>query len=224
VGDAPPTGHVCASLPARCRPPRPGPRTNPAPRVGGGGQLAGVSGAWTRWEDQTCVVRGGQARAGPGTRGARRPFRPRPRPRGRGPRPATIGRSSRTAPPCLGSARLCAFSIALPARVCCSLPQLPPGIPLRCSYLPTRSAPSGTTPQTLQNNEFNCCHEEISIRTDKYYCAARKLYFFLEGTESGGAIRAVVCCDAKLSSLHAEARGLPIGLLELGVGSWIWLR
>lgn len=101
----PPTGHVCASLPARCRPPRPGPRTNPAPRVGGGRQLAGVRGAWTRWPvDQTCVVRGGQARAGPDTRGARRPFRPRSR--GRGPRPATIGRSSRSALRHPASARL----------------------------------------------------------------------------------------------------------------------
>lgn len=184
--------------------------------------MAGVRGAWTRWPvDQTCVVRGGQARAGPDTRGARRPFRPRSR--GRGPRPATIGRSSRSALRHPASARLgfgcarflllCRRASAFPCHSCLPGFRCAAATYLHAVLLLAPPSPS----QTLQNNEFNCCHEEISIRTDKYYCAARKLYFFLEGRESGGAIRAVVCCDAKLSSQHAEAWG------PTGYSSWGWI-
>lgn len=131
--------------------------------------------------------------------------------------------AQRTAPPCLGSARLgfgcarflllCRRASAFPCHSCLPGFRCAAATYLHAVLLLAPPSPS----QTLQNNEFNCCHEEISIRTDKYYCAARKLYFFLEGRESGGAIRAVVCCDAKLSSQHAEAWG------PTGYSSWGWI-
>jgi hypothetical protein len=177
------------------------------------------------------VVRGRGGRRGPDVRGPRRTGAGGPRHAGRAEavspslsgggargRPLSEGRRALRHPSSarLGCARfllLCRRASAFPCHSCLPGFRCAAATYLHAVLLLAPPSPS----QTLQNNEFNCCHEEISIRTDKYYCAARKLYFFLEGRESGGAIRAVVCCDAKLSSQHAEAWG------PTGYSSWGWI-